>query len=266
MKIEKFLPSEIDQLSRIQPEGWIGIQSNFKFYTASDFCFPIKVLVTDQIIGVGATIIHEDCAWLAHIIVHPEHRNRGIGKIITQKLIDQATDKKCTTIFLLATELGSYVYNKLGFKTTNEYLFYKVPTNKREYTDPNLIVPYTKPFEEELLHFDKLVSGENRSTHLIPHLKNSFLFVKDEKLEGYFMPTLGEGLIVASSKLAGIALVKFRLNTTKNVIFPADNTALKQYMEDCNHAIYYRAKRMVLGKNPKVDLAKIYARIGGNLG
>lgn len=266
MKIQELKFSEINELSDLQPKGWPSIISSFEFYTKSNFCFPIKVIVDDKIIGIGATIIHDDCAWLAHIIVHPNFRNKGIGKVITQKLIDLSNEYKCETILLIATELGSFVYKKLGFKTDTEYLFYKVSKNIKKYQNPDAIIPYSESYKNQILDLDKRISGENRIVNISEHLENSMLFFRDEILEGYFMPTFGEGLIIALTETAGTELIKFRLNTHENVIFPTENSHAKKYMTKHSYSIYYRAKRMRLGKNLSVDLSKIYARIGGNLG
>ncbi|MBL0009542.1 MAG: GNAT family N-acetyltransferase [Saprospiraceae bacterium] len=96
-----------------------------QFYITSDFCFPIKVSIDHKIAGTGTAIIHHDVAWLAHIIVHPDFRNQGIGKLITESLVKMAHAKSCDTLYLLATELGEPVYRKIGFETETEYLFFK---------------------------------------------------------------------------------------------------------------------------------------------
>lgn len=266
MKIEALLLSEIDQLSGIQPEGWPSILPQFEFYTTSNICLPLKVVDDNEIIGVRTTIIHQKCAWLAHIIVHSNHRNKGIGKIITQKLIEQAHTNNCETIQLVATELGSYVYKKLGFQTTSEYLFYKVSINSAKYQNSNFIVPYTESYKYQILELDNKISGENRTDTINQHLENAILFLRNGKVEGYFMPTFGEGLIIANSKIAGLELLKIRLNTHENVIVPINNHSVIEYMKNKDYDIYYRAKRMYLGKKPSVDLSKIFGRIGGNLG
>lgn len=266
MQTQEIKFSEINQLSELQPEGWPDIISKFEFYTKSSFCFPIKIIIDNKIVGIGTTIIHENCSWLAHIIVHPKYRNQGIGKYITSKLIEQAKNKNSETILLIATELGTFVYEKLGFETETDYIFHKVEKNKVKYISSEFIIPYQKNLNKQLLSFDEKVSGENRKNILIGHLEKSFLFVKDGIIEGYFMPTFGEGLIMASNSTAGIELIKLRLNTHENIIFPIENIAAKNYTTENNYKIVYRAKRMRLGKKLNTDLSMLYSRIGGNLG
>ena len=48
-------------------------------------------------VGIGLTICHEDEIQLACIIVHPEHREKDWGKMITQQLLD-SLDKTNTKL------------------------------------------------------------------------------------------------------------------------------------------------------------------------
>jgi len=266
MIISKLKQTEIHKLLTLQPKGWPDIIPHFEFYTNSVFCLPLKLTINNVIVGIGTTIIHHNSTWLAHIIVHPDHRNKGIGKLITQELIKQAKEQGAETIQLTATELGTYVYEKLDFKIDSEYLFYRVPLNKKKHVASKFIVPYKTSFYQDMLIFDKNISGENREENIKQHFKTSFIFLKDNKIEGVFIPTLGEGLVIACTPNAGIELLKLRLNTHQNVIFPVNNITAKDYIESQDHKIASRAKKMWLGKKPTTKLANIYARIGGNLG
>lgn len=266
MNITPIITSDTQKLINLTPEGWPSIVPQFEFYTNTDFCFPIKITINSEIIGVGTTIIHENTAWLAHIIVSPKHRNKGIGKIITKKLIEQAYQKNCETILLIATELGAYVYEKLDFNTDTTYLFYKISENTKKHIPSKFVIPYEKEMKEEILAIDKKTTGENRIKIIEPHLKNTLVYVNNKIIEGVFMPTFGEGFITAITPTAGIELLKLRLNTRQNVIVPADNITVTEYMNLNNHKVVYKAKKMRLGKEIPMSLSNIYARIGGYLG
>ena len=87
MEIKPLVQNDLISIPPILPPGWDSAMPSIQFYTTSDFCFPIKVTIGNKIVGTGTSIIHNDVAWLAHIIVHPDHRNQGIGKLITESLI-----------------------------------------------------------------------------------------------------------------------------------------------------------------------------------
>lgn len=78
---------------------------------------------------------------------------------------------------------------------------------------------------------DQLVTKEQRLVSLKSVIEQGFLYVENNLLKGYYLPTLGERLIIATDKTAGVELMKFRFNTRENVVFPIDNLAATQFME-----------------------------------
>lgn len=256
---------EIHKLSGLQPDGWVDIVPQFDFYTKSSFCFPVKVEMDDEIIGVGVTIVHSDVAWLAHIIVHPDYRCRGIGQLITQSLIDIAENHKCSTIYLVATELGEFVYRKKGFSIETEYHVYKNVT-KQDWQISSIIRPYQGEFKKHFVTFDKNISGEDRMMHLEKYLANSLVYHNHDNIEGYYLPTLGEGLIIADSENAGIELLKLHLSSNNGVVIPKENIVARAFLQEIGFEEIKIIHRMRLGENRTVLFSNIYNRIGGKIG
>ena len=266
MDIKELKNNEVSHLASLQPTGWQNILPIFDFYTNSDFCFSVKVNINNKIIGIGALIIHNEIAWLAHIIVHKENRNKGIGNLITQALINISDTQKCQTIYLIATDLGAPVYEKLGFRTETEYLFFKNINNEKKWTTSNNIELFTNDFKTQIADLDKQVSGEKRMFHIERHIQNGYVYKENNILEGFYLPSFGEGLIIANTSSAGLELMKMRLNTKKDAIFPSNNLMAKDFMNNNNHTENSKAKRMILGKERIVLYKNIYNRIGGNIG
>jgi N-acetylglutamate synthase-like GNAT family acetyltransferase len=257
---------DISGIIDLQPNGWEELIPIFDFYTNSAFCFPLKAIIDNKIIGIGTTIIHDDIAWLAHIIVHPDYRNKGIGKLITQTLVDSLDMKKCQTIYLIATDLGTPVYKKLGFETETNYLFFKDLKNKSSWVPSDNISLYTDDLKVQIAKIDQKISGERRMFHLEAHLRNSYVFKKYNIVEGYYLPSFGEGLIIANTSSSGIELLKFHLLKNEKAAFPSDNLIASEFMDQNNYKAYKKVKRMRLGKKRTVLLSNIYNRIGGSLG
>lgn len=124
MNFEPIQFSDLPVVTSLSPEGWGNVPIKIQHYIESPFCFPIKLLVDQKIVAIGATIVHNDVAWLGHIIVAPDERGKGYGKQTTQELIRIANRKKCNSIQLIATDMGAPVYTKLGFKESSSYLFF----------------------------------------------------------------------------------------------------------------------------------------------
>ena len=264
VNIETFQNNDKNFLTSLQPEDWQSILPSFDFYIKSAFCFPIKVVLEDIIVGIGATIIHNDVAWLAHIIVHQDYRNKGIGQEITRHSINTAQTAKCKTIYLIATDLGYPVYNKIGFETETEYLFFKdVIIN--EATLKN-ITPFNNGFKEQVINIDREVSGENRVIHIDEHFSNAYVYQIKNKVEGYYLPTFGDGLIIAKTASAGIQLMKLRFEENKTAAIPIGNCTAVDFLHKNNFCEFKKANRMRLGIKRNWQPTNIYNRISGSLG
>jgi hypothetical protein len=266
MQIKSFTQSDIPLITLLQPEGWLDIVPVYTFYTASSFCHPIKVMVANELVGIGTTIMHNDVAWLAHIIVHEDYRNRGIGKIITQSLIDSIDTRICKTIYLIATTLGEPIYQKIGFTTETEYLFYKDIRPIENYISSPNIFSYNKTFHEQIQRMDQRVSGENRMFRFERYLSNAYVYVINNCSEGYFIPDFYEGLIVSTSSKAGIELMTKRFTTQETMVFPIDNIEAIEYMRIQGFEPFKFLKRMRLGEIREVAYTNTFNRISGSIG
>jgi GNAT superfamily N-acetyltransferase len=265
VSIQPFTVEDLTLLQDIQPEGWKPIAPVFQFYLQSSFCFPIRFSIDGNLAGVGSIIFHGETAWLAHIIVSPSHRNKGLGTHITKALIDHAERRQCKTISLLATTLGEPVYAKLGFIKELDYLFLQHP--KPEHVLSQSIHSYTTPHREQLLKLDLEVSGEDRKELLNPHLKNSRTISVDGQLAGFYIPTLGEGLVVAEDSKTGLTLLSERLTVEKNrIAVPSQNKSAIDFLLAQGYSEFSKGSRMYLGDKLAWQPSKLYSRIGGNLG
>lgn len=261
-----FTTNDLPYLDVLRPPDWSDIKIPFQFYLANKFCFPVKLQFNDQIVGVGCTIMHDDVAWLAHIIVHPDFRKQGHGATITKQLINIAHEKKSTTIFLIATDLGAPVYSKLGFVTETQYLFYKEVSLQTTFSTSDKIIPFEEIFFDELCQLDRTISTENRINHLHNHCKTGYIYFENGVMKGFYLPTFGDGLILAENPSAGIALLQLHLSKNDKVFFPQDNLNAYQFMKSNSFHYFRKAKRMRLGKERNWSAESIYNRVGGNLG
>ena len=262
MQISELNRDDLSAIARLQPEGWQDITPSFRFYLSHSFCSPYKLTLGDEIAGVGATVRHATTSWLGHIIVHPQHRNRGFGTLITNHLISIAK-KDSTTISLIATTLGAPVYAKCGFKTEREYIFLQGQALPAAAPASD----YDTEFESQMLDLDRKISGEDRRQLLTPHLKNSKLVLSDKKVTGFYMPTLGEGLIVADNEEAGIRLLHEKLKASDNkIVIPLENQTALSYLQKLGYKEFLRGTRMYLGNKILWHPNKLYSRIAGNLG
>jgi GNAT superfamily N-acetyltransferase len=265
MIIMPFEESDTDSLNALQPPDWQDITPHFQFYIRTRYCHPLKMLMDGKIVGVGAAIYHKDTAWLAHIIVHPAYRGKGIGTSITQALVNMSRSAGFNTILLIASAMGAPVYRKLGFTIVDEYLFFKGGQIPEVLNSSEHLIPFDTAYADQLVDLDRMASGEDRSALLELHLNEATLYFSENTLMGFCLPDLGEGLIVASCPEAGLALLN-SIKVNERIVVPAENHDVIDFLIQNRFTQYQTGTRMCLGNEINWHPEMIYSRIGGNLG
>ena len=184
---------------------------------------------------------------------------------MTKALIELGHKNLCRTLLLIATALGEPVYKKFGFEVDTQYVFFDDGTLSSKNFSAQISI-LQQHDEQSLFKMDRLVSGEDRKKLLQGHLNNVQVVFEDNTLKGFYMPTLGDGLIIADSPGAGLALMKLRMGSTKKFCIPLLNEHGINFLHQNGFTEYRRASRMILGERIPWDGSKIYNRIGGNLG
>ncbi len=267
MRFEKVTHNDLDNISHLQPDGWSEIISSFRYYIDSVFCHPIKTIVNNKIVGIGTSIIFRNTIWIAHIIVDMDHRKRGIGSSIVEKLLKDLKSNSIDTCLLIATELGQPIYKQAGFRNVSKYLFFKRDKPLSNLLISNNVMPVKDEFYSTIIELDKKISGENRETLLCRYIENSIVFIKNDELIGHYIPGLGEGLIIADNAEAGIELMKVKYSKINEAVIPLENTAGIEFLQQSGFTeTKTKATRMILGKDINWKPKKIFSRIGGNFG
>lgn len=265
MQIQPLLYSDLDSLPQIQPLDWPDLRNTIGFYLQVDYCFSFKVLIDSNLVGTGTAILHEKTGWLSTIVTHNEYRKQGIGKAITEYLTDFLQKQKCNFIYLIATALGEPVYAKAGFITESRYDYYGNVDLKTLAISAQL-QSYTDDYKQDIFELDVSISGEDRSQHLESFLKDSFVYLENEKIEGVYFPTFGDGLIVASTTRAGIELMKKRFQDFNKASFPQENRVATEFMVSHGFSPTMTHARMHFGKQMPWQATGLYNRVGGNIG
>ena len=267
MQLEKLTFLDIENIDHLQPEGWTNLKDKLKFYTSNDFCNPIKIIDEDKIVGIGTAISFDKTAWLGHIIVGEAYRNMGIGFMIVEYLLNYLKQKGIETTLLLATGLGFPVYVKAGFKKVSDYRFFKKENILVENSYSNKIQSYIPEFYSQLIQLDTFISGENRERLLMNYLSNSFVFVENKTVRGFYIPELGDGPIFANTEAAGIELMRLKYSTVNDAVLPSENKTGIEFLQKCGFVEIERVgARMILGKEIAWKPEMVYSRIGGNFG
>ncbi len=100
----------IAPLGEMPPSDLMTVFSNCRFK-----CF---VYSDGDLIGVGRALADGlDCSYIAGVAVHPDHRGRGLGTAIMEKLIELSQGHR--KIILYANPGAERFYSTLGFYRMN---------------------------------------------------------------------------------------------------------------------------------------------------
>ncbi len=257
--------ADLPEIKKLQPKNWGDIIPNIRFYLGSEFCYTIVAEQEQTIMGCGTAIQHDNCIWLANIIVGEEYRGLGLGGMITAHLLDYSK-QRTDSIILIATNLGYPIYKKQGFIDEEEYLFFD-----RQHADVTLsdnIIPYEATFKDSVLQLDYEVTGELRPKLLLPKLPEAFVYLQNNEFQGFAIPSLGEGLVLAKTTEAGLALMASNTKLQNRFALPKTNHFA---IEHALHLGYQSipdiyAIKMYWGKHIKWRPTMQYGRAGGNMG
>jgi ribosomal protein S18 acetylase RimI-like enzyme len=253
---------DVEELASLKPPDWDDIRPGLRFYLSSPSGKAWKFLIGSEVAGIGASLTHQYSAWLGHIIVHPDFRGKGFGTEITKSLLNDLAH--IPTVLLIATPAGKFVYDKLGFVQETDYVFYK---GGEAGTDTNIeMVPLDEKHVEQVLQLDREVTGEGRHELLQRNLAQGLVHLEDGRVDGFYLPVLGEGLIISRTEKAGLALLERKLAVMQRAVVMEDNTAAIRLLKSKGYSEVKRGTRMRLGKQVKYSPQCLYNRISGGLG
>ncbi len=266
MIVHEFDIKRLESVGRLQPPDWNDIKPFFEFYARNDFCRPVMVLDGADIIGVGNATSNGATGWLAHIIVDRDYRGMGVGSLLTGHLVDHLRALGCRTILLIATEAGRKLYERFGFETVDEYLRFDDVMVLQDVQNGN-VRRYRKDDFERLMALDREVSGEDRSSMLAQFLEEARVYAPGPAVEGFFLPALDEGLIVAANDEAGLTLLELKHNRRRRrTVVPEENGAAVRYLSSMGCEVVSRIPRMILGEKISWRPELIFSRAGGFYG
>lgn len=122
----------------------------------------------EELIASAAIILYgETLASIGMVIVHPDYKGRGIGKIITDSCVKSVSTQ--TPIMLISTDEGKILYEKLGFRAVSyvsKYICNSYNANYHCVGNEEYIVNYEERDLEDIIQIDKDAFGTNREEFL----------------------------------------------------------------------------------------------------
>ena len=160
--------------------GWNQTEADWQIFldTSRDGCFVAEV---DGVVhGTATTIVYGGrFAWVGMVLVHPQHRGRGIGTTLLKKCIEHLESTHVPCIKLDATPLGKPIYEKLGFAAEYELERWTLKRTKEDLSrrdQLDAVESLPGPVLEHVLTADREAFGADRGAVLRALNRNQPLF------------------------------------------------------------------------------------------
>ncbi|MFF1288337.1 GNAT family N-acetyltransferase [Bacillus thuringiensis] len=138
-----------------------------------------------ELIASAAIILYgEVLASIGMVIVHPDYKGRGIGKMITNSCMNSVSAQ--TPFMLIATDEGKPLYEKLGFRVVSyvsKYICNSYNANHKCAENEEYMVVYKEGDLERIIKIDEGAFGTSRNEFLKQRIMQSerCVVVKDTK-------------------------------------------------------------------------------------
>lgn len=258
---------ELAQLEDIAPPEWnTNVGAVFASHYGEPYFHCIGAFAGDRVAGCANGLLNGKAGWLGNIIVRPEWRGRGLGTALTRELMGFFKSQGCTSQLLVATELGEPIYNRLGFTVSSRYVFLR-----NEQTAHLKAVRGVRPLEAadipQVLEIDREVTGEERAAFVQKFIASGFVYGPGHKVDGFFLPGLSNGLTLAQTEQAGLALLRFKMaRGGPTVVIPEANRAALDLLKRSGYREFARAPRMFFGEEVNWKPGGVFSRGSGYCG
>ena len=260
--------ADLPGLKDFAPAEWnTDLSITFSFHFGQPYFYPIGCEIDGKIVGCANGLQHGKTGWFGNIIVLPEYRGRGIGRMLTHHLANYFDERGVIHQLLIATKMGEPLYRMAGFALVSQYVFLK--PSDAVLPDP---AKRCRTIQVEdagaILELDQAVTGEQRSPFISRYWQDGWVHTTPAgTLDGYYLPRLAHGLVIAANDEAGLDLLRIKIGLGIGAMgVPEQNYAALEFLQANGYVETARAPRMCRGQEVAWQPERIYARGSGFCG
>ena len=131
--IQNMQPEDVDEVVKIEQQSFSDPWSKYNFTAELElpFSWVWVAKIKNELVGYCSCWEIEGELQIANLAVHPDFRNRGIGKNILQEILNRACQRKVKKVTLEVRES-----NQFGLKLYQAFGFTEVGRRKKYYRKP----------------------------------------------------------------------------------------------------------------------------------
>ena len=260
------LPSDVDAATEMILSHEWGVRREWlELATSLPACIPLVAEADGQIVGTGVGTASGAAGWIGTIFLAPAWRGQGLGRAITQAIIERLESAGCRTLVLVATTDGRRLYERMGFEVQTRYRILEAPGLPNEAAElgavgaaaPAVVRAFATADLDALLALDRDGTGEDRS-QVIGRLANPgtarVATSADGMIDGFVIRApWGGGATVARSADTALSIVTARRVASGptgrvRVGVLAENDAGRERLHELGFVDQWSAPRMIRGE------------------
>jgi GNAT superfamily N-acetyltransferase len=184
-----------------------------EFATSERACIPVVAEADGGIVGTGIGTANGPVGWIGTIFIAPDRRGRGLGRAITQAIIDGLGSAGCRSFVLVATTEGRRLYERMGFELQSRYHILQA-IGLPQAGEADGVRPFEAADLAAIERLDRAGTGEDRG-HAIRRFAGSettrVTTGEDGAVEGYVLRApWGGGATVARTPEAALRILTAR--------------------------------------------------------
>jgi predicted N-acetyltransferase YhbS len=249
-------PADVDAATELILGNDWGVRREWlEFAATQPTCVPIVAEADDEVVGTGVGTANGQVGWIGTIFIAPDRRGRGLGRAITQSIIDRLQSAGCRSLVLVATSEGRRLYERMGFEVQTQYRILQAiglpPADQ-----PDGVRPFEPADLAAVEQLDREGTGEDRA-HAIRRLADSetarVVAGPDGAIEGFVIRApWGGGATVARSADAALRIVTARRRAAGpegrvRVGLLDENVEGLARLTEVGHRLTWSAPRMLRG-------------------
>jgi len=117
LEIRPMTPDDVPAAAAVMESGgWRGRGPFIEWCLANPTIDPLVGLLDGRLVATGQGARNGPVGWVGSIFVDPTLRRRGYGQAITDEVCRRLEAAGCTTLALIASDLGRPIYAAMGFR------------------------------------------------------------------------------------------------------------------------------------------------------
>lgn len=192
---------------------WGDRRSWFEFAVSQPECAAVVAVAGGELVGTGVGTANGTVGWVGTIWVAADRRGAGLGRALTQAVIDGLESAGCRTLLLVATDAGLPLYERIGFEIQTRYRILEAPGLDPARAGDAAVRPFEPGDLEPIIALDRATTGEDRG-HAIRRFADpatTKVLAADGAIRGFVIRApWGGGATVALTPADAMAILEAR--------------------------------------------------------